>query len=95
LNELKFVKKKFKKSGNKKLSKNNVLRLSKKLAKQAHLQLQKDILSTPQAPKKQNHLLLKQSIKEDSCRGGDEVKKVDLTVNRRGREIRLPQHYRR
>jgi hypothetical protein len=65
-----------------------------KLAKQVDLQLQKDVQSTPQDPEKPFKQFAKQSNQKNSPIASEQVDEVVSTVNRRGRQIRLPVRYR-
>jgi hypothetical protein len=63
-------------------------------AKEAEKQLQKDFQQARKTPKKPSKALNHQKPQDIDPVAPDVVEEVLPTVNRRGREIRLPQRFR-
>jgi DDE superfamily endonuclease/Tc5 transposase DNA-binding domain len=70
------------------------LKDEEKLAKQADLQLQKDVIATPKRSKKQPTPILKLKEPKTSSLVDEEVVEEVIPTNRRGRQIRLPVRFR-
>lgn len=70
------------------------LKAEKKLARQLDLQLQNDIKSIPSTPAKQKNRFPAKFIKNEASEASERVDEPIPTINRRGRQIRLPVRFR-